>query len=145
MTDLFILHIQCEVTRSESLAQERQQGLNGKSMRRECHFYVPTISSIYDKYKERGGRPVFKSEDSDLINDVWSSLMETASSDDYMRDMKINQHLSSLITLIMSESWHPEDQVMAKKKQSTHEVKKYGSSLFQLDIQVCRGSAAKQI
>lgn len=92
---------------------------------RWCHFYGPTLLSIYDKYKKRGGRPVFTPEDAELINSVWSSLMETASSDDYMRDMKINQHLSVLLTLIMSESWHPEDQVTAKKKQSTHDIKKY--------------------
>lgn len=92
---------------------------------RWCHFYGPTVSSIYDKYKERGGRPIFHLDETETINSVWSSLMITASSDDYMRDMKINQHLSSLLTLIMSESWHPEDQVTAKKKQSTHEIKKY--------------------
>lgn len=92
---------------------------------RWCHFYGPSLSSIYDKYKERGGRAIFTPEDTDLVNSVWSSLMETASSDDYMRDMKINQHLSVLLTLIMSESWHPEDQVTGKKKQSTHEIKKY--------------------
>ncbi len=92
---------------------------------RWCHFWGPSLSSIYDKYKERGGRPVFTPEDIENVNFVWSSLMKTASSDDYMRDMKINQHLSALLTLIMSESWHPEDQVTAKKKQSTHDVKKY--------------------
>ena len=92
---------------------------------RWCHFYGPTVSSIYDKYKERGGRPVFHLDDTEDVESVWSSLMSTASSDDYMRDMKINQHLSSLLTLIMSESWHPEDQVTAKKKQSTHEIKKF--------------------
>ena len=92
---------------------------------RWCHFYGPTVSSIYDKYKERGGRPVFHPKSIDEVDGVWSNLMLTASTDDYMRDMKINQHLSSLLTLIMSESWHPEDQVTAKKKQSTHEIKKY--------------------
>ena len=94
-------------------------------MLRWCHFYGPTLSSIYDKYKERGGRPVFAPENIDTINSAWSSLMQTASSDDYMRDMIINQHISSLLTLIMAESWHPEDQVTAKKKQSVYEIKKY--------------------
>lgn len=92
---------------------------------RWCHFYGPTLPSVYNKYCERGGRPVFKPGDPEITNSLWSSLMQTASSDDYMRDMKINQYLSALLTLIMSESWHPEDQVTAKKKQSTYEVKKY--------------------
>ena len=27
---------------------------------RWCHFYGPTVSNIYEKYVERGGRPVFR-------------------------------------------------------------------------------------
>lgn len=42
-----------------------------------------------------------------------------------MRDMLINQHLSTLLTLVMSESWHPEDAPTAKKKTSVADVKEY--------------------
>ena len=92
---------------------------------RWIHFYGPTISQIYDKYKERGGRPVFHPTDSAEFCKEWENLFEIAGSSDYMRDMLINQHLSALLTLIMSESWHPEDQVLAKKKASVIEVKEY--------------------
>lgn len=92
---------------------------------RWIHFYGPSMLSIYDKYKERGGRPVFHPNDRALFQEEWEKLFEIAGSSEYIRDMIINQHLSSLLTLIMSESWHPEDQVLAKKKASVNEVKEY--------------------
>ena len=92
---------------------------------RWCHFYGPTLSSIYDKYIERGGRPVFTPEDSSSIETVWESLMTVAASDDYMRDMRINALLGQLLLSVMSESWHPEDKVKAKKKQSVLAVKEF--------------------
>ena len=127
---------------------------------RWIHFYGPTMSNIYQKYCERGGRPVFSlsseysvssastnsnyhtiqekklggkekveqkkledidsadpTEKIDRIASVWSSLFTTASGADYMRDMLINQYLSTLLTIIMSESWHPEDQEDLPKKR----------------------------
>ena len=92
---------------------------------RWCHFYGPTLSSIYGKYIERGGSVTFKSNNKELINSIWSDLMTTAKSSDYMRDMKINEHISSLLTYIMSESWHPENRREAGKRQSVLQVKEY--------------------
>lgn len=89
------------------------------------HFYGPTMGSVYNKYCERGGRPVFTPEDSTPFFDIWDELMSVAGSADYMRDMLINQHLSTLLTLIMSESWHPEDATTAKKKASVADVKEF--------------------
>lgn len=89
------------------------------------HFYGPTMGSVYNKYCERGGRPVFTPGDSAPFFDVWESLFSTAGSADYMRDMLINQHLSTLLTLVMSESWHPEDATTAKKKASVADVKEH--------------------
>ena len=92
---------------------------------RWVHFYGPTMGSIYNKYCERGGRPVFTLEDSAPFFSVWENLFSTAGSADYMRDMLINQHLSTLLTLVMSESWHPEDATTSKKKASVADVKEY--------------------
>lgn len=92
---------------------------------RWVHFYGPTMGSVYNKYCERGGRPVFTPEDSAPFFSVWENLFSTAGSADYMRDMLINQHLSTLLTLVMSESWHPEDATTAKKKASVADVKEY--------------------
>ena len=49
---------------------------------------------------------------------------------DYLRDMKTNERLSSLITLIMSESWHPEARAETPKRAGVIEVKKYLDSHY---------------
>ncbi len=92
---------------------------------RWVHFYGPQMASIYNKYCERGGRPVFTPDDSTPFFDIFNHLFSTASSADYMRDMKINAALAELLVLLMSESWHPEDATTAKKKASVADVKEY--------------------
>ncbi len=90
-----------------------------------CHFYGPSLSSIYDKYCERGGRPVFMPDDNTPFTATLEDLMTTAKSSDYMRDMMINEQLSKLLTMIMSYSWHPEDKKSTPKRTSVVEVKEY--------------------
>ncbi len=85
---------------------------------RWVHFYGPQMGSVYKKYRERGGRPVFRPEDADALNRIWQVLMDTAAGTDYMRDMLINQHLATLLTLVMRESWHPEDRANLPPKRS---------------------------
>ena len=94
---------------------------------RWIHFYGPNLSSIYDKYCERGGRPTFipVDETRQEIDNVWTQLMSTARSADYMRDMIINQQLASLLVEIMSESWHPEEKRHASKRASVLEVREW--------------------
>ena len=92
-----------------------------------CHFYGPTMTSIYDKYRERGGRPVFIPQD-DIrgeMDQVLDQLMDFAKSSDYMRDMRINQLLSELMVCIMAESWHPEDKRQAPKRQSLQPIREF--------------------
>ena len=98
------------------------------------HFYGPTMGNIYDKYKERGGRPVFTPNNSAPFFSVWEELMKVACSGDYMRDMLINQQLSALLTRLMEHSWHPEDQIAAKKKQSVLSIKEYVDQNYNLKI-----------
>ena len=92
-----------------------------------CHFYGPSLSAIHNKYCERGGRPAFIPADDtrERMVETLNTLISTARSSDYMRDMKINEQLSKLLTLIMSESWHPEDRTSAPKRASVSEVKEY--------------------
>lgn len=92
---------------------------------RWVHFYGPSMTSIYTKYCERGGRPVFTPDDPAPFFAIWDQLMQVAGSADYLRDMRINQHLSTLLMLVMSESWHPEDAAIAKKKANVADVKEY--------------------
>lgn len=90
-----------------------------------CHFNGPSMASIYNKYCERGGRPVFTPEDSAPFFSVLSELTSVAKSTDYMRDMRINALLSELMVCIMSESWHPEDKALPNKRASVLDVKTY--------------------
>ena len=94
---------------------------------RWMHFFGPTIQSIYDKYCERGGRPVFILNYLELENmtATWENIMSTAKSSDYLRDMRINEQLGALLTLIMEQSWHPEDRTAAPKRASVVEIKSY--------------------
>lgn len=99
-----------------------------------CHFYGPTLTIIYNKYCERGGRPVFSPSDNAPFLTVLSELLRVAKGSDYMRDMLINEQLSTLIRLIMSESWHPEDRAMPSKRASVLEVKKYLDENYNLKV-----------
>lgn len=90
-----------------------------------CHFYGPLLSDIYEKYRERGGQPVFRIDDSIRFTSILDKLYVLASSPDYIRDMRINETLSSLLTLIMEQSWHPESRKVSRKRLELEEVKKY--------------------
>ena len=90
-----------------------------------CHFYGPTLASIYNKYCERGGRPSFEPFDTKPFADMLGDLISLSKSSEHMRDMLINEKLSTLLRLIMAESWHPEDKALPVKKASVLEVKTY--------------------
>lgn len=90
-----------------------------------CHFYGPELPAVYHKYLERGGQPVFHPEDDAPVREVLARLYELAGSADYIRDMRINQELSRLLTLLMSYSWHPESRVMSKKRLELSAVREY--------------------
>ena len=74
------------------------------------HFYGIGMPGIYKKYCERGGSPVFRPTAISGFSSIQNRLYSTATSDDYMRDMRINELLSSLLTYIMENSWSPENQ-----------------------------------
>ncbi|MCR5188779.1 MAG: AraC family transcriptional regulator [Treponema sp.] len=74
------------------------------------HFNGSTMSQIYSKYLERGGEPSFsvKNDQESLFISILDSIIATSSSSSYTRDMKINEELSKLLTLLMDYSWNPE-------------------------------------
>ena len=87
------------------------------------HFNGQSMSEIYNKYISRGGEPVFSIEQPDQYLSLLDDIFGIASSDDYLRDMKINERLSSLLTLIMSKSWHPEEISRTQKRSELSSVK----------------------
>lgn len=85
------------------------------------HFNGPLMLNIYEKYKQRGGQPVFHPESVELFQSIWEQVYNIANSTDYLRDMRINQHLNELLSEIMVFSW-------SEKKHSEkkiYEVKQY--------------------
>ena len=90
-----------------------------------CHFYAPFMPAIYEKYKERGGLPVFHPEKPDAFQKIFVQLYELAAASDYIRDMRINESLSALLTLLMQESWNPDHVAVSKKRMELAAVKAY--------------------
>lgn len=90
-----------------------------------CHFYAPSLPAVYEKYKERGGRPLFHPENIDLFTGLLSDLYNLAAMSDYIRDMRINEKLGSLLTLLMEQSWHPECMTVSRKRMELIEIKKH--------------------
>ena len=90
-----------------------------------CHFYGSAVASIYDKYLKRGGETVFHSDNPSVFEDLFHQLENVASSEDYIRDMKINVLLASLLECLMSYSWNPKSSVCARERQELHIIKSY--------------------
>lgn len=90
-----------------------------------CHFYGFNMPDIYNKYIDRGGQTVFNPSNVNLYTDILTELYEIASSQDYVRDMRINQSLSTLITLLMEESWPPYERNISIKKLELQAIKNY--------------------
>ncbi len=95
-----------------------------------CHFNSLTLPNIYEKYEERGGAPVFHPQNVTGFINLIAEIHELSSSSDYIRDMRINEKLSSLLTLIMEESWHPESTKTCKKRMELAEIKAYLDSHY---------------
>lgn len=70
-----------------------------------CHFYGPNMNAIYRKYQERGGRPVFQTQQLSAYHTILDELYNIAASDDYVRDMRIHEKLSALLILLMEDAW----------------------------------------
>lgn len=90
-----------------------------------CHFYGPSLPSVYEKYKERGGRPVFHPENIKQFTQLFTELYDLTASSDYIRDMRINEKLGALLTILMEQSWHPESITISRKRLELAAVKEY--------------------
>lgn len=90
-----------------------------------CHFYAPSLPAVYEKYKERGGRPVFHPSNNKPFTDLITELYNLAAASDYIRDMRINEKLGALLTLLMEQSWHPENATLSRKRMELVEIKNY--------------------
>ena len=90
-----------------------------------CHFYGSSMPLVYEKYKERGGLPIFHPDNINVFKEILQQLYMLAGSSDYVRDMRINVSLSVLLTLLMQESWNPDNSAISKKRMELVSVKNY--------------------
>lgn len=90
-----------------------------------CHFLGPNLPGIYAKYCERGGEPVFHPLAVKPYLQLMSRLYSLAGSDDYIRDMRLNEILSMLLTNVMSESWHQGKRFSETKRMEIQHIKTY--------------------
>ena len=90
-----------------------------------CHFYGPSMQAIYAKYCERGGEPVIHPSDYRPYIAILRELYEIAASSDYIRDMRINEKLNILLTLLMESSWHQGEGSKGVKKMEISAVRLY--------------------
>ena len=89
------------------------------------HFDGPTAANVYQKYKERGGLPAFRPDKLAEYQDLFYKLYEVASSNAFTKDMEINAHISFLLSLLMKDSWHPDEAQAGTKKKNMVEIKQY--------------------
>lgn len=99
------------------------------------HFYGSNMQQIYEKYTSRGGKPVFSPEHLYPFLNILDDIYSISSSEDYIRDMRLSEKLSCLLTLLMQESWPadsaPDD---GSKKHSLQLVKSYLEQHFREQI-----------
>lgn len=102
------------------------------------HFNGETMPGIYGKYQERGGQPVFRPQNIEEYKNILDAIFSISVSEDYLRDMKINEQLSSLLTKIMEMSWIPEAQASMKRgtgrEYSLQDIKAYLDENWQKKI-----------
>ncbi len=117
-----VVFIDCRKPYSHSTGEQEKE----LWILRWCHFYGASLPFIYEKYRERGGRPVIRPGSAKVYDELLKDLYVTASSDDYIRDMRINEKLSMLLTCLMGESWHPgEHREGYARKRDIRQVKNY--------------------
>lgn len=96
------------------------------------HFDGTSLPLIYQKYTQRGGLPAFTPSHSSAMVAVMRDIMQAAASDDHIKDMYINEQLAHLLTLLMQESWHPENAILCSSHTNVQEIKAY------LDTHYCQ-------
>jgi len=89
-----------------------------------CHFNGPEMKSIYDKYKHRGGKPVFVCSYNEYTI-LLDKLYETAVSSSYVKDMKINSLISDLLVYLMEDAWNPGNIILTDKQKDIQDIKSF--------------------
>lgn len=99
------------------------------------HFNGPVMKELYAQYTERGGRPVFQPRHLQEYELLLEQLYDFAASENAVRDMRIYEKLTSLLTLLLEESKNPaEDTHASSLKRELYHIKDYLDSHYQEKI-----------
>lgn len=105
------------------------------------HFYGTNVDAIYEKYKERGGKVVFKVPDPLIITSLIDEIHTIADSSSYLRDMEIHEKLSTLLLNIMKESWNKnlsetDSDPSSEKRKDIRFIREYIEENYEKDIKL---------
>ena len=105
------------------------------------HFYGTNMDAIYEKYKERGGKVVFRAPDPQIITNLIDEIHTIADSSSYLKDMEIHEKLSSLLLNIMKESWNKacndnESSFSSEKRKDLRLIREYIEENYNKDIRL---------
>lgn len=75
-----------------------------------CHFQGSSMNGLYTKYTSRGGNWFFHPKDQKVYERLLQNLYETATSESYILDVKINTILAELVELLFEETIVPEQE-----------------------------------
>lgn len=89
-----------------------------------AHFNGKNIESIYNKYLSRNGLNTFISKQLIKYQSLLDETHNLAKSNDYIRDMYINEKLTSLLSMLMSETTY-EYKDNSKYKYDISTIKSY--------------------
>lgn len=86
-----------------------------------AHFNSSSMPSIYNKYCERGGKPVFRPSDVSPFISILDDMYSSAAIEDFIRDMHINELLVRLMTILMEQTVYDENRIYrdGKKREVT--------------------------
>lgn len=88
-----------------------------------AHFNGASMPGIYAKFLERSSSFVFHPLNKSAYSTCFARLFAAAGSDDYVRDMKINEILAELLTSTMRDCWREgRGTTLSAKTQSLSEV-----------------------
>ncbi len=87
-----------------------------------AHFDGPALLSVYNKFLERSGSPVFIVPNAETYVNYLKKIYDVAVSASFVRDMSINTILSAVLEKVMEDCW---TERQMKSKGSVEEIRIY--------------------
>ncbi len=87
-----------------------------------AHFDGPALLSVYNKFLERSGCPVFMASQTETYVDSLKKIYDVAAGSSFIRDMSINTILAAMLEKVMEDGW---TERQTKAKNSVEEIRIY--------------------